>query len=132
MQPCSPNYTGVEIGNTQYKADCKNIDMARSIFVWEYSLDKHDFHAFTTNTSLTNVNSEFLNPIYLQPGMFVRCSCVPVGKDHSRGHPRASDLVRLNASSCVGNVPRKEQRVEMRMNSYSSFAAKNEVSYLLW
>ncbi len=45
-----------------------------------------------------------------------------------QGQPRTSNIVTLVASRCTENTPPEEQRVEMILNSYSSFAAKNEVS----
>ncbi len=92
-------------------------------------MDNITFYPFTLNTTLTSVNSEFLHPIYFQSGMFIMCTCIPVGKNCSQGHSRTSAIVTIVTHRCAGNIPTDKQKIEMILKSYSSFAAQNNVSF---
>lgn len=128
MQPCSARYRVLANQwdqNDQILAECVNIDLTKSIFMWEYSLDNHKFHLLNTNTTLSLVNSEFLDPVYLQPQMYVRCSCIPVDRDGGQGHHRTSEVVSLaDDQSCIMN----DMNIAMELSSYGSFAGNSQVS----
>ena len=129
LQPCLPDYNNMdEDKEGQYHVDCLSINLVRTMFAWEYSLDGEQFHLITATTKITSVNSKTLDPIYFRSGMFVRCSCQPVSRDGIYGHPRISGMVRLESSEWCSKDSSQDDRVRVQLSSYDSFGARNEVT----
>lgn len=115
-----------------YQAFCnrQNISTEDSVYSWEYSLDGEFFKDINTSLAISNIHSQFLEPIYLEPGMYVRCTCLPVNKEKVKGHPRTSNPIYLNKTlhDCrIGQEALEIHEHKVTLTSYDAFSGQNEV-----
>lgn len=110
----------------QFAAECRQqqINPAHTVYKWELSLNGTDFHHVMLDTVFTSSKSRVLQPVYLEPGMFVRCSAWAVGRDHTRGHSRSSHPSQLSDQQlCEG----RGSEEEALLVSYPHFSGTAEV-----
>ena len=114
----------------QYAAEClrQPIDPAHTVYQWELSLNGTDFSPVRLNTVFTTSQSRILQPVYLQPGMLVRCSTRAVDRDHTRGYSRTSHPSQLSQQQlCEG----RSGDQEALLVSYPVFSGAPEVCQYL-
>lgn len=92
-QPCDPLYpTG-----QAYLAECtrQGIDRSRTRFIWETSTDGSHFMRLQQDTLFTVTQGQVLDPVYLERGLFVRCTALAVDVNGVGGYSRVSRPVQL-------------------------------------
>lgn len=100
-------------------------------------MDGNQFTSFNKSLVFANIHSQILEPIYLKPGMHVRCTSVPFSCEGIEGYPRTSNVVVLsrnqhNCSFGQGGQERQGRReITVILNSYDAFAGRNEVRLTL-
>lgn len=127
IQACDSAFNSSDAYNTSCKS--QNIDNNLTIYTWEVStqLDKA-FQPLRFNSIFTSSVSKELQPVYLQPHLYVRCTAQAVNSTGARGYKRTSEVVQLRKQrySCYGKESGAD-KIQATITSYERFVAADQV-----
>ena len=124
-QPCDPNYPVMHL---DYSTECQRQQINHSLthYQWELSHDAISWTLVELETAFTSVHGQVLETVYLEEGLYVRCSAHAVDNFHTQGYSRTSTAIQLVAKCdplCTG-----EGSLIASMATYEGFSKMPEVS----
>ena len=110
-------------------SDCERqeIDNHLTIYSWEISTDGVEFFPQNSGSTLISPQLQVLQPVYLQPGLYVRCKAQAVNGTGEKGYFRISQPVELSLERYNCYQQEKGNEFQVKLSSYESFTAADQV-----
>lgn len=114
-------------------SDCEKqeIDNHLTIYSWEISTDGVEFYPQNSGSTFISPQLQVLQPVYLQPGLYVRCKAQAVNGTGVKGYFRTSQPVELSLEHYNCYQQENGNEFQAKLSSYESFMAADQVYYYL-